>query len=212
MIMKSTTALFVVDLQSPPLPTTPPPSCDEGHLREIQSDYVLSENDRLQTVVDYRFEVCVGGHFTSVCDIGWGYHDAAVVCRDLRGYLYGSKFLTWWYSFLYHSLTFAGAEPLTGLPFTEQEEIYGLQDVDCSGQEYHLRQCQNSTAISSECSVGNHVAGVRCIDGMFKSCTSLNNCHCISLLYINRSRCMSGIWFETCKQYCPRHRQFLSGV
>ena len=48
--------------------------------------------------------------------------------------------------------------------FSRQEEVYGIQDVQCNGTEYMLSDCQNSTAISNECLDGNHVAGVRCVD------------------------------------------------
>ena len=48
--------------------------------------------------------------------------------------------------------------------FSRQEEVYGIQDVQCNGTEYMLSDCQNSTAISDECLNGNHVAGVRCVN------------------------------------------------
>ena len=48
--------------------------------------------------------------------------------------------------------------------FSRQEEVYGIQDVQCNGTEYMLSDCQNSTAISDECLNGSHVAGVRCVD------------------------------------------------
>ena len=57
------------------------------------------------------------------------------------------------------------ATVLLGLAFSRQEEIYGIQGVECNGTEYELRQCQNSTMISDECLNGSHVAGVRCVDG-----------------------------------------------
>lgn len=77
----------------PPFPTTPPPFCNEGYVSELFSNYssVRSRYGTFQTTVDYRFEVCIGGQFTSVCDIDWDDRDAAVVCNDLRGYFDGSK-------------------------------------------------------------------------------------------------------------------------
>lgn len=59
------------------------------------------------------------------------------------------------------------AVALTGLAFSEQEEIYGIQGVQCNGTENELEQCQNSTTISAELCNGDHVAGVRCIDCKF---------------------------------------------
>ena len=38
----------------------------------------------------------------------------------------------------------------------------------CNGTEDQFRDCQYSTAISAECSNGDHVAGVRCVEGMFE--------------------------------------------
>ena len=45
-----------------------------------------------QSIVDYRLEVCIGGEYTSVCDIGWDNRDAAVVCIDVKGYFEGGKY------------------------------------------------------------------------------------------------------------------------
>jgi hypothetical protein len=56
------------------------------------------------------------------------------------------------------------ATALPGLMFSRQEEVYGIQDVQCNGTEYMLSDCQNSTAISDECLNGSHVAGVRCVE------------------------------------------------
>ena len=85
-LMPATTAV-------PPIPTTPPPFCREGYLREVYTNYssIRSMYGTFQSVVEFRFEVCIGGRFTSVCDIGWDDLDAAVVCRELRDYLDGSK-------------------------------------------------------------------------------------------------------------------------
>ena len=43
-----------------------------------------------QTTAEFRFEVCVGDQFASVCDVGWDDRDAAVVCTEL-GYSDASK-------------------------------------------------------------------------------------------------------------------------
>ena len=75
----------------PPLPTTPSPFCSEGELREISSNYssVRSIYGTFQNTVDYRFEVCIGYKFTSICDIGWDNKDATVACKDIEGFFDG---------------------------------------------------------------------------------------------------------------------------
>lgn len=37
----------------------------------------------------YRFEVCTGDQYASVCDVGWDDRDAEVVCRDLGFFDFG---------------------------------------------------------------------------------------------------------------------------
>ena len=89
---------ILTDLISPvtsavPLPTTPPPFCSEGDLREVSRDYsfVRSMYGTYQSIVDYRLEVCIGGEYTSICDIGWDDRDAAVACVDVRSYFEGGE-------------------------------------------------------------------------------------------------------------------------
>ena len=43
-----------------------------------------------QIIAEFRFEVCTGDRYASVCDIGWDDADAAVVCYEL-GYSDASK-------------------------------------------------------------------------------------------------------------------------
>ena len=59
------------------------------------------------------------------------------------------------------------AVALSGLAFSEQEEVYGIQAVQCNGTEFGLEECQNSTVIRNELCGGAHVAGVRCTDRKF---------------------------------------------
>lgn len=43
-----------------------------------------------QIIAEFRFEVCTGDRYASVCDIGWDDADAAVICYEL-GYPDASK-------------------------------------------------------------------------------------------------------------------------
>ena len=63
---------------------------------------------------------------------------------------------------------YIAATALAGLMFSRQEEVFGVQGVECNGTEYMLSECQNSTMISDECLNGSHVAGVRCVRSKFK--------------------------------------------
>ena len=48
-------------------------SCTDGHVRLVGG------------LVDYEgtVELCQNGSWNSLCDIGWGYQEAFVVCRQL---------------------------------------------------------------------------------------------------------------------------------
>ena len=78
--------------------------------------------------------------------------------------------------------TLSDATMLTELAFSPgQEEIYGIQGVMCNGTEDRLGECQYSTAISAECSNGDHVAGVRCVGGMLGVKVCVCVCVCVSV-------------------------------
>jgi hypothetical protein len=43
-----------------------------------------------QAIAEFRFEVCTGDRYASICDVGWDDNDAAVICYVL-GYSDASK-------------------------------------------------------------------------------------------------------------------------
>ena len=71
------------------MPTEPPT------LRECFTDgeliYSLNDtSDGQLRVFEGAFEVCIGGLYGSVCDIGWNQAAAQVVCHSQFGNSYGS--------------------------------------------------------------------------------------------------------------------------
>ena len=88
---------FFTDLVSPEPPgtvepPTTPPLCNEGELRQLSANYssIRSMYGTFQTVAEFRFEVCTGDQYASICDVGWDDTDAAVICYVL-GYSDSSK-------------------------------------------------------------------------------------------------------------------------
>ena len=81
------------------------------------------------------------GIFGPVCDDGWSYNQAVVVCRQL-GYDDGYSYLeSHW-----------GAVP----------DTFAMDSVSCSGDEQHLQDCSYETIENCDAGEG---AGVRCIYG-----------------------------------------------
>ena len=51
--------------------------------------YFNSTPDGLTSQYEGEFEICIGGFYGSVCDIGWDEAAAQALCRDRFGYNYG---------------------------------------------------------------------------------------------------------------------------
>jgi len=84
------------------------------------------------------FAVNRNGSYGPVCDDGWDYREARVVCRQL-GYNYGTAY----------SSSRWGRVP----------DHMSMDDLNCNGQENYLQDCQHTT--HDDCS-GSEGAGVWC--------------------------------------------------
>ena len=75
------------------LPTTttpPPPECSiQGEILP----YLVERSHRGLRSFQGTFEICIGGLYGSVCDIGWNQLAAQTLCGDLYGNEYGKIFL-----------------------------------------------------------------------------------------------------------------------
>ena len=60
--------------------------CFDGDVRTVNTTFSSYEvNGDFFNIENGTFEVCLGGVYGSVCDLGWSNEDAAVLCR-YRGF------------------------------------------------------------------------------------------------------------------------------
>ena len=95
-----------------------------------------------------RVEVCLGGHWGTVCDDGWNINDATTVCRQL-GYNYAISALT-------------KAIPTRRAYFGEGSGPIHLSKAQCSSRDTRLIDCDIDKTGINECE-HNEDAGVICM-------------------------------------------------
>ena len=93
------------------------------------------------TYYEGRVEVNYDGEWGTVCDDGWSYTDARVVCRQL-GFYWGSAY--------------------TGAYFGQGSGPILLDDVTCTGSEATLSNCGHLGVGSTRNCDHSEDAGVRC--------------------------------------------------
>ena len=74
-----------------PTTTTPPPP--ECFIQGEILPYLNETSQRGLHSFQGTFEICIGGLYGSVCDIGWNQLAAQTLCRDLYGNEYSKTFL-----------------------------------------------------------------------------------------------------------------------
>ena len=77
-----------------PTTTTPPPP--ECFIQGEILPYLNETSHRGLRSFQGTFEICIGGLYGSVCDIGWNQSAAQTLCRDLYGSEYGKIFLLYY--------------------------------------------------------------------------------------------------------------------
>ena len=142
------------------------------------------------TPYEGRVEICYDGVWGSVCDSGWDYWDAAIVCLQMgfqgasmfyrvlmvSSYIAGSQLII-----IYMSAHRVDATAITNSFFGDGTGPYHLSSVYCRGigGERTLLDCSytdQSIISSSRCTPGND-AGVRC-DGK-------SHCNIIIIMHLS---------------------------
>ena len=95
-----------------------------------------------------RVEVFINGAWGTVCDDGWDFKDANVVCRQLG---------------FQRALTAVKAAA-----FGRGQGKISIKNVRCTGDESSLRHCGHSTFVRDNCTHSND-AGVVCSPGKMNS-------------------------------------------
>ena len=111
------------------------------------------------------FEICIGGYYGSVCDIGWNQAATQTLCHSQFGSRYSKNYIIHGLLNLKCILSspYEVAEPLYGLGYPGRK--YTAQRFDCSSsQTSGLGSCSYNSLIDGQCYVGPHVAGVRCTE------------------------------------------------
>ncbi|CAI7991477.1 Deleted in malignant brain tumors 1 protein, partial [Geodia barretti] len=121
--------------------------CYDGEVRLENSTYLY---DGRRSSYGGRVEVCYSGAFYPVCDDGWTYNEATVVCKYFG---YGLPY--------YRAVATGGGE------FGLSDNAPIFQNLMCNGSEYTFSDCRGyapNNIVGDYCSSGNHQAGVYCIE------------------------------------------------
>ncbi|XP_046846617.1 scavenger receptor cysteine-rich type 1 protein M160-like isoform X2 [Xenia sp. Carnegie-2017] len=122
-----------------------------------------------------RVEVFYNGEWGTVCDDGWDFYDAKVVCREL-GYRFAVR-------------------ALQGIYVPDGRGKIWLNYVGCYGNEEHIARCSHSRWGTHICGHSED-AGVECAEVLDECSLSRHNCHskahCIDTKESFKCECRSG--------------------
>ena len=99
-----------------------------------------------------RVEVNYNGEWGTVCDYGWDYTDAGVVCRQLG---FGSSGITYSYYYNYYGIPYFG----------QGSGPIWLDNVACTGNESTLASCGHLGLNITRCCSHNEDVGIKCYGG-----------------------------------------------
>ena len=70
-------------------------------------------------------------------------------------------------SFQYFFAIIVGGEAVNGSMFGDTDLSFVAANVQCSGSEFYVSECENKTVIPAECTA-DRIAGARCVPGSSK--------------------------------------------
>ena len=117
-----------------------------------------------------RVEVCLGNTWGTLCDDGWSYYDANIVCQQLGYQPFGTKIVV----MIIHDnyiiiFPYAGAVAYSRAYFGQGSGPILLSNVQCVGPETSLIECYWSAHNINTC-LHSEDAGVKC-QGINLKCT-----------------------------------------
>ena len=110
-----------------------------------------------------RVEICIEATWRPLCDQGWDFKDAQVVCKELGFSPYGITTFIIICSII-KLFYYTGALPTYNC-YTDGQLSLGITDINCTGFEEHLVNCSHSKALLYNCN-SHDDAGVVC-QGIF---------------------------------------------
>ena len=100
-----------------------------------------------------RVEICIDGHYGTLCDHSWDNEEASVVCTQLGLSPYGMILccIELLDSLAQRLCLLTGAIADTSETFSDDSTPTLLNDLSCNGTEVSVGQCNNNTVVGISC-------------------------------------------------------------